>query len=116
MRQWHQKRPGWNSPMPVQAAYGNSHISGVSGFMPSQLYTPSTASQNLPQEAMDVTPPRACICREGSGCREGLTAAQIMQGAVQIVLASACSIRHASRCQLGGAEMHPYLQHAGEAS
>jgi hypothetical protein len=48
--QWHQKRPGCSMPMPVQPLYGSSHISGVSGFMPSQLYTPSTASQNLPQE------------------------------------------------------------------
>jgi hypothetical protein len=60
--QWHQKRPGCSMPMPVQPLYGSSHISGVRGFMPSQLYTPSTASQNLPQEVQYVAPPRSCIC------------------------------------------------------
>jgi hypothetical protein len=58
MRQWHQKRPGCSQPMPVQPLYGSSHISGGMGFSPSQEYTPSTASQNLPQLVMWWAPPR----------------------------------------------------------
>ena len=62
MRQWHQKRPGCARPMPLQPAYGSSHISGGVGFMPSQEYAPSTASQNLPQLVIAVAPPCSWIC------------------------------------------------------
>lgn len=51
--------------MPLQALYGSSHISGVIGFMPSQLKQPSTASQNLPQDVMYVMSPLARICMHG---------------------------------------------------
>ncbi len=43
--------------MPVHLENGSSHISGLSGFCPSHSYTPSTLSQNLPQEVMYVAPP-----------------------------------------------------------
>ena len=62
MRQWHQKRPGCSQPMPVHSLWGSSHISGVKGFRPSQLCTPSTASQNLPQLVTQLAPPREWIC------------------------------------------------------
>ncbi len=62
MRQWHQKRPGCMSPMPVHLECGSSHISGGSGFCPSHWYTPSVDSQNLPQDVMYVAPPREWIC------------------------------------------------------
>lgn len=52
------------SPLPetTHTLYGSSHISGVRGFMPSQEYTPSTASQNLPHDVIDTAPPREWIC------------------------------------------------------
>lgn len=50
--------------MPVQDAYGSSHISGGVGFMPSQEYTPKTANQNLPHDVMYVAPPPLCICTQ----------------------------------------------------
>ena len=62
MRQWHQKRPGCMSPMPVHLECGRSHISGGSEFCPSHWYTPSVDSQNLPQDVMYVAPPREWIC------------------------------------------------------
>ena len=56
MRQWHQKRHGCSGNQ-----LGSSHSSGGSGFTPSQLYTPSAASQNLPHDGMNVAPPLVVI-------------------------------------------------------